>query len=196
MERKTTMNDSAARYSTVAIFLHWALVIALLAQIGFGWFLGDVARGTPERTVYVNLHKSTGILIGLVILLRLYWRLTHRAPALPPTKPAWERKAANWSHALLYVCMVVMPASGYIASNFSKYGVNFFNSIKLAPWGAEDATVYAVFNTTHEVTSWLFVGLILLHVLAALRHLIAKDGVFNRMWPARHPARSVRIQRK
>jgi cytochrome b561 len=177
------MPDSVERYSKFAVFLHWALVIALLAQIGFGWFLGDVPRGTPERTVYVNLHKSTGMLIGLVILLRLYWRVTHRPPAPPPSMPLWERMAANWSHVLLYVCMVVMPASGYIASNFSQYGVNFFNSLKLPPWGAEDAAVYAVFNTTHLVTSWIFVGLITLHVLAALRHLAAKDGVFNRMWP-------------
>jgi cytochrome b561 len=177
------MYDSAARYSKTAIFLHWTLVIALLAQIGFGWFLGEVPRGTPARTVYVNLHKSTGMLIGLVILLRLYWRLTHPAPPLPAAKPAWERLAARWSHALLYVCMIVMPASGYIASNFSKYGVNFFNSIKLAPWGTENAALYAAFNTTHLVTSWLFVGLITLHVLAALRHLAANDGVFDRMWP-------------
>jgi cytochrome b561 len=175
--------DSAARYTRVAIFLHWALVIALLAQIGFGWFLGDVPRGTPERALYVNLHKSTGMLIGLAILLRLYWRMTHRAPVLPSFMPAWEKIAAKWSHVLLYICMVVMPVSGYVASNFSKYGVNFFNSMKLAPWGVEDAAIYAIFNRTHIVTSWLFVGLITLHVLAALRHLAAKDGVFNRMWP-------------
>jgi cytochrome b561 len=177
--------EKTERYNGVAIFLHWLLVIALVAQISFGWFLGDVPRGTPERTVYVNLHKSTGMLIGLVILLRLYWRLTHRAPALPASMPAWERSAAKWSHVLLYVCMVVMPASGYIASNFSKYGVNFFNSYKLGPWGVEDATVYAVFNKTHLVTSWLFAALIALHVLAALRHLFAKDGVFDRMLPGR-----------
>jgi cytochrome b561 len=81
--------------------------------------------------------------------------------------------------------MVAMPLSGYVASNFSKYGVNFFNSWKLAPWGAEDATIYAAFNRTHLVTSWLFVSLIALHVLAALRHLAAKDGIFERMWPKR-----------
>jgi len=176
---------SATRYSRVAIFLHWLLVVALLAQIGFGWFLGEVPRGTPDRTIYVNLHKSTGILIGLVILLRLFWRMTHRAPALPSTMPAWERMAAKWSHVLLYVCMVVMPTSGYIASNFSKYGVNFFNSIKFPPWGVEDAAVYAAFNQIHVVTSWLFVGLIALHVLAALRHLAAKDDIFHRMWAKR-----------
>jgi cytochrome b561 len=175
--------QAGQRYSGMAIFLHWLLVLALLAQIGFGWFLGDVPRGSPERTIYVNLHKSTGMLIGLVILLRLYWRLTHPAPALPSSMPAWERAATTWSHALLYLCMVVMPLSGYGASNFSRYGVNFFNTWKFAPWGVEDTTVYAAFNTIHLVTSWLFAALIALHGLAALRHLVARDGVFRRMWP-------------
>jgi cytochrome b561 len=177
--------ETAGRYTGTAILLHWLLVLALAAQVGFGWFLEDVPRGTPARTVYVNLHKSTGMVIGLLILLRLYWRLRHPAPALPASMPAWERAAARGSHVLLYACMVVMPASGYIASNFSKYGVNFFNSVKLAPWGMENAAVYAVFNTTHQVTSFLFVGLVVLHVLAALRHLARRDGIFGRMWPLR-----------
>jgi len=175
--------DSGGRYSRTAVFLHWLLVLALLAQVGFGWFLGDVPRGTPERTVYVNLHKSTGILIGLIILVRLYWRLTHRPPALPAIMPAWKRAATRWSHVLLYTCMVVMPASGYLASNFSKYGVNFFNSVRLPPWGVDDTTLYALFNKVHVLTSWMFVALIALHILAALHHLAAKDGVFGRIWP-------------
>jgi cytochrome b561 len=177
--------ETTSRYTSTAIVLHWLLVVALLAQIGFGWFLEDVPRGTPERTIYVNLHKSTGMVIGVTILLRLYWRLTHPAPSLPSSMSRWERVAAHWSHVLLYVCMIVMPLSGYVASNFSKYGVNFFNSLKLPPWGVDDQAVYGVFNTTHVVTSFIFVTLIALHVLAALRHLFKRDGVFGRMWPAR-----------
>jgi cytochrome b561 len=176
------------RYTTTAITLHWLLVAALLAQIGFGWFLEGVPRGTPDRTIYVNLHKSTGMLIGVLILTRLYWRLTHPAPPLPLSVPAWERVAAKWSHVLLYVCMVVMPLSGYIASNFSKWGVNFFNSVKLPPWGVDDQQIYSFFNATHVITSYLFVTLIALHVLAALRHLITRDGIFGRILPG--PARS------
>jgi cytochrome b561 len=173
------------RYTRTAITLHWLLVAALFGQIVFGWFLEGVARGTPERTIYVNLHKSTGMIIGVLILARLYWRLTHPAPPLPASMPGWERLAAKWSHALLYACMVVMPLSGYIASNFSKYGVNFFNSVKLAPWGVEDQQIYGFFNTTHVITSVLFVALIALHVLAALRHLFTRDRIFSRMWPQR-----------
>ena len=177
--------ETTTRYTSTAIVLHWLLVVALFAQIGFGWFLGDVPRGTPERTIYVNLHKSTGMIIGVIILLRLYWRLTHPAPPLPSSMPLWERVTAHWSHVLLYVCMIVMPLSGYVASNFSKYGVNFFNSLKLPPWGVDDATIYGVFNTTHIITSFTFVTLIALHALAALRHLFKRDGVFSRMWARR-----------
>jgi cytochrome b561 len=175
--------EQAGRYTNTAIVLHWLLVVALLGQIGFGWFLEDVPRGSPARTIYVNLHKSTGMVIGLVILLRLYWRATHPAPRWPSSMPAWERVAAKWSHVLLYVCMIVMPVSGYVGSNFSKYGVNFFNSIKLPPWGVADPAIYAVFNTTHVVTSFIFVTLIAIHALAAVRHLLKRDGVFRRMWP-------------
>jgi cytochrome b561 len=173
------------RYTRTAIALHWLLVVALFAQITFGWFLEGVARGTPERTIYVNFHKSTGIIIGLIILLRLAWRLTHPAPPLPLSMPAWERLAAKWSHVLLYVCMLVMPLSGYIASNFSKWGVNFFNAVKLPPWGVDSSRIYELFNTTHVVTSYIFVAIILLHAAAALRHLMMRDRVFGRMWLSR-----------
>src|SRR5262245_25092799 len=129
------MHAPADRYTTTAIALHWLIVLLLLGQITFGWFLHDIPRGTPARAIYVNLHKSTGMLLGLLILFRLYWRLRHPAPLLPASMDGWKRRAARASHVLLYACMLIMPLSGYIASNFSKWGVNFFNVLKLAPWG-------------------------------------------------------------
>lgn len=174
--------EQSGRYTTTARVLHWLLVLALLAQVGLGWYLGEIPRGTPARTLYVNFHKSTGLIIGLLIILRLYWRLTHPAPPLPGRLPAWERMAAKWSHAGLYACMIVMPLSGYVASNFSKYGVNFFNAIKLPAWGGDNPAIYKALNGAHLVTSFLFVGLIAVHALAALRHLFKRDGVFSRMW--------------
>ena len=175
------MHSPPDRYTRTAIALHWLLVVLLLSQVFFGWYLEGVERGTPARTIYVNLHKSTGMLIGLVILFRLYWRITHPAPPLPASVPGWERAAAKVSHLGLYACMLVMPLSGYIASNFSKWGVNFFNSIKLPPWGPDDKQVYEFFNGTHVITSYVFVTLIVLHVLAALRHAVKNDGIFSRM---------------
>jgi cytochrome b561 len=172
-------------YTGVARALHWLLAALIFGQIAFGWYLQSVPRKTPARTVYVNLHKSTGLTLGLLILMRLGWRLTHPAPPLPSSVPTWERIAARASHIGLYACMLVMPAAGYLASNFSKFGVNLFNSVLLPPWGVDDRRIYALFNTIHVVTSYVLVGLIALHVAAALRHLYLRDGVFKRMWPQR-----------
>jgi len=173
------------RYSRTAMALHWVIALAVLAQIAFGWYLQTVPRLTPDRTIFVNLHKSTGLVIGVLILVRLTWRLTHKPPPLPMSMPAWERRAARASHALLYVCMLIMPAAGYIASNFSKFGVKLFNAVTLPPWGADDRAVYAFFNGLHVATSYVFVALIALHVGAALKHLFfPRHGIFRRMLPS------------
>ena len=172
------------RYTRVAIALHWLIALLLIGQFAFGWYLHEIPRGVAERGYFVNIHKSTGMLLGLLILFRLLWRLMHRVPPLPDSVPRWERQAAAISHFLLYVLMIVMPLSGYIASNFSKWGVKFFNVIELAPWGFEDKQIYAVFNDIHYVTSWMLLALVLLHVLAALKHAwVDRDMVFSRMLP-------------
>jgi cytochrome b561 len=182
-----TKASGAGRYTSVAIVLHWLLAALILGQIAFGWYLEEIPRNTPPRTIYVNLHKSTGLTIGLIILFRLCWRLMHRPPPLPGSMPAWERGAARASHGALYACMLIMPLSGYVASNFSKFGVKYFNVLLLPPWGVDDKHIYALFNTTHVLTSYAFVALIALHALAALRHLFLGDGIVRRMWHARAP---------
>src|SRR5262249_49338548 len=152
------------------------------AQIGFGWFLDSIPRGTPARGFYVNLHKSTGLTLALLILIRIVWRLRHPPPQLPSIVPTWEQRAAHWSHVALYACMLGMPLSGYVASNFSKYGVKLFNAIALPPWGPENPQIYAIFNTTHIALSYLLVSLIVVHVLAAVRHAIRGNGIISRIW--------------
>jgi cytochrome b561 len=178
------------RYTRTAMFLHWLTAILLLSQFAFGWYLGEIPRGVPERSYFVNLHKSTGMLLGLLILLRLVWRLLHKPPPLPDIVPGWQQRLAATSHFALYVCMLVMPLSGYIASNLSKWGVNFFNVVKLPPWGSDDKLLYAFFNQIHIITSWVLLTLVILHVLAGLKHLLVdRDGVFSRMLPQRFTTR-------
>jgi cytochrome b561 len=172
-----------ARYTRTAIVLHWLIGAALLAQMGFGWLLTEIPRQTPERGYYVNLHKSTGITLALFIVLRLLWRLWHRPPALPASVARWQRQAALVMHRLLYGLMLLMPLSGYVASNFSPHGLKYFGHA-LAPWGPDLPAVYRVLNGVHVASAWLLAVLIALHVLAALHHaLIHRDGVVSRMLP-------------
>lgn len=178
-------SSAEARYTTTAITLHWLIAVLLVGQFAFGFLLEDIPRGTPARGIYVNLHKSTGILIGLLILLRIFWRLTHAPPALPLTIPAWRRLAARSSHVMLYLCMLSMPLSGYLGSNFSRHGIKFFNAIFLPPWGPDDKTWYALFNRTHQVTALVLAAFVILHLLAVAKHvLIDRDRLLLRMWPS------------
>jgi cytochrome b561 len=170
------------KFTRTAIVLHWLIAVLLIGQFAFGWLLGEIPRNTPARGFWTNQHKSVGLVIGLLILLRIVWRLRHAPPpALPMAR--WQRLAADASHLAMYACMVVMPLSGYLASNFSKHGIKLFNAVRLAPWGSDDKLLYAVFNQTHKVTAVVFAVLIGVHLLAVLKHvLIDRDRLLSRMW--------------
>ena len=168
-------------YRFPAIALHWLVGLLIIGMLILGYYMINVPKGTPGRASYFNLHKSIGVMVGVLILLRLAWRLTHRAPQLPNTMPQWEVRAARWSHRLLYLCMVVQPASGYISSSFNKYGVKFFG-FPLPKWGWEDPGLRDLFGFIHYVAGAIFTALVVLHVLAAFKHLLVDhDGVFQRM---------------
>jgi cytochrome b561 len=181
-----TANDEDMHYGRVAVFLHWFIGIAMLAQIAFGFLLDDIApRGTPARAGVINLHKSIGIVLGVLVVLRLLWRMKHPAPRWPASVPQWQQRAAQWMHWALDACMVIMPLGGYIGSNFSKFGVRFFG-VAFPPWGPDLPGVYSFFIALHDFTAWVFTALIVLHVAAAAKHaLIDHDAVFARMLPAR-----------
>lgn len=180
----TTGTAHAGRYNRVAAWLHWLIGLALLGQIGFGFLLDEIApRGTPARASVVNLHKSIGIVLGVLIALRLAWRAGHALPAWPVSMSGARRRAALLGHRALYACMIVMPLAGYVASNFSKYGVRLFG-IALAPWGPDSPAAYGFFNAVHVVTAFVFSALIVGHMAMALQHaLVERDGSFARILP-------------
>lgn len=181
-------------YTATAKFLHWLIAVAVFAQISLGlWMIGIPKAPPGVRAYWFNVHKSIGITLGVLILLRLLWRLTHRAPPLPATVPRWQRGAAKASHVLLYVCMIVMPLSGYLGSSFTKYPIKYFG-YTLPHWGWEAPALKELMSQVHFVTVIVFITLIAIHVSGALKHLlIDRDGVFQRMWrisPDRSPAKS------
>jgi cytochrome b561 len=170
------------RYDRTAVLIHWILGAALLAQLAFGWILGQLQRGSPARAVAINMHKSTGLMLALLILLRIFWRWRHAPPAYPAHITTKQVRIVKAGHMLLYICMIGMPLSGYLASNFSRHGINFLNRVPLAPWGPDDKAMYGILNGTHDVLGMVFSGLVIGHIALALYHaLIARDGLFSRM---------------
>lgn len=175
---------SGARYGRVAMLLHWLVGAAVIGMLILGYFMVDIPKGTPDRGWYFNLHKSIGVLAGLLVLFRVGWRLTHPAPPLPARMPGWEAAAARWSHRLLYVCLVLQPLTGYLASSFNKYGIKVFG-LPLPQWAWEDKGLRELFAGLHAANGMLLTALIALHAAAALKHLLLdRDGVFQRMLPS------------
>ncbi|MEO8004405.1 MAG: cytochrome b [Betaproteobacteria bacterium] len=179
-----TNGGGLARYTTTAMVFHWVVAILVLTMICLGFYMEGIPKGNADRAFFFNIHKSIGVTTALIVIARLLWRWKNPAPALPSSMPAWEIQASKISHALLYMCIIVMPLSGFSATQFTKYGVNYFYLFKIPPMGWEDKMIYDLLQGVHGVTAILLIALIVIHVLAALKHLlIDRDRVFQRMLP-------------
>lgn len=179
-------NSGIHRYTKPAIAFHWVIGIAVLGMLYLGLTMGDIPKGTPERTFWFNLHKSIGVTIAILALIRLWWRYKNPPPPLPATIPGWQVQASKVSHALLYLCLILMPLSGFAASQFTKYGVTYFGLFKIPPMGWENRDIYDILQGIHGVTASLLMLLVIVHILAALKHLlINRDRVFHRMLPGK-----------
>lgn len=178
-------SEPAARYTITAIALHWIVALAVGGLIAFGWWMQEIPKlPVGPRVNAYNLHKSIGMSILLLMVIRLAWRATHRPPALPPM-PVWQVHAARINHWLLYTCLFVQPVSGYLGSAFSGYPVRYFG-VLLPTWVAKNEAIKDLLSTIHLVNSWLLIAAITIHVLAALKHhIIDGNGLLHRMWVRR-----------
>lgn len=176
------------RYTRTAIGLHWLIAILVLAMIGFGWWMQTIPKSPPGlRAEAFNLHKSIGMSVLLLMLLRVFWRAINPPPGFPPM-PRWQARAARAVHLLLYLCLIVQPLSGYLGSAYSGYPVKFFG-LTLPAWAPRDAAVKDAMSVVHLANSWVLVAALLLHLGGSFKHaFIDRDGSFRRMWP--WPARS------
>lgn len=175
----------ASRYALPVIALHWGLAALIVVLFALGWYMVGIPRGTPPRGYYFNLHKSIGIVAGLLVALQIWWRTRRRPPPLPAELPAWQRKATSMGHALLYLCIAVVVLTGYVESNFTKFGVRFFG-YPLPAWAWEDPAISGVMRAIHLYSNYVLVALVVGHVAAAMHHmLIRKDGIVDRMLPGR-----------
>lgn len=172
-----------ARYSTPAVVLHWLLATGLLYQVGLGLWMLDLPK-TPVglRADWFNWHKSVGLILAWMILLRVIWRLTHTPPVNLPGLPRWQRTAATVNHFLLYVGMVGMPLSGFMGSSYSAYPIRFFGYSLPRFWEASPP-LKALFGQMHQVCGYVLIFAITLHLLAVLWHGLRRDGVLRRMLP-------------
>lgn len=173
----------APRYGAVAVALHWLIAALVFCQIYLGWWMIEIPKyPVGVRAAWFNLHKSIGLTIALLVLARLAWRLRHAPPPLPASVPRWQARAAGASHFLLYAALLLQPLAGYLGSTFSGYPIKYFG-VTLPNWGWDAPLLKDVLSQVHFALAWLITLLVLVHIAAAIAHLVKRDGVFQRMLP-------------
>jgi cytochrome b561 len=175
--------NTAEAWGAPAKFFHWTVALLILVQIGLG-FAAALWRLSPLKLELFVWHKSTGVLILVLMLARLAWRLANRGPALPPQTPAWERHAAHASHALLYALALALPLSGWVINSAAGVPFSVFWLVPLPSIVAPDERLEEIAKLVHFSLLVALCLVLAVHIGAALRHhLVKRDDVLRRMLP-------------
>ena len=196
------MMNSVIRYNKTAVFLHWLIAIGIFGMFALGWYASDLPKDAPKqaaydlfdwgiytwqlaepispRSFYYNLHKSLGLTVFAIILIRILWRLVNKPPELLDTYKKWEKSLATITHRLLYILLIALPLTGVIMSAYSKYGIKWFGLPFIK--GLDNNAMRELYKEAHEVIGIVLLVLIAIHVLGALKHkFIDKDNTMKRM---------------
>lgn len=171
------------RYNRIAIGFHWLVGIIMIGLLALGLIMVDMPK--PDKYVFYGWHKAFGIFVLGLVVLRLLWRLTHRTPPLPSSTPPLQAFASKLTHWALYAMMLIMPLAGWVMSSAGGHPISMF-SISIPPIVEENKELGAIAHDIHEIGGWVLLGLVLLHIAAALYHqFIQKDGLMWRILPTK-----------
>jgi len=179
----TTSPASGTRFTGVAIGLHWLIAVAIIGTFALGLYMHELPL-SPQKLKLYSWHKWAGVTIFLCVLLRLVWRLLHRPPEMPAGMPAWQRKAAEATHVLLYLLMFAVPLSGWLMSSAKGFQTVWFGIVPLPDLLDKNKELGDLLQEVHEILNFTMAGLVLAHLGAALKHhFIDRDDVLVRMAP-------------
>jgi len=179
------MTTNQERYSSTAIILHWLMAILLLTLFGLGWYMVDLPKGSDERSWFFALHKSIGLTMALLALIRVIWRFTHAPPDLPESVSQFKQRLAGLTHGLLYMAMIIQPLSGYISSSFSGYKTKIWG-VALPHWGWKAPALNELFTDIHVASSVVLLCLVILHLSGVAIHIYEGDKhLIRRMLPGK-----------
>jgi len=174
------MPEAPPAYGLTAKILHWLIAAILVAQFALGWLMPAVRRGA-EPGFSMHTHISIGIVVLALILVRLLWRLTHRVPP-EPQLPRWQRLGSTVVHWLLYLLVVVATLSGWFHASAHGWALTFFGLFPLPALAGHGSAGGRAIGDIHEGVVLLLLGVIAIHLLAALVHaFVYRDQVMQRM---------------
>ncbi len=175
--------NTRAEWGSVSKLLHWLVVVLILVMAWIGLRMGDMPNG-PDKIATYAMHKSIGISILALVLLRLSWRLYAGAPAAVPGTPAWQERLASLTHWALYALLLAIPLSGWVLNSASGFPLQWFGLFNLPAIVGRDHGLHELAEEVHEWLFWAMVALAVAHAAAAFyHHLFQRDATLARMLP-------------
>ncbi len=177
--------NTTTRYGVVAQGFHWVVGLCVIGLLIVGLLMTKMEPGPDMFKIYA-LHKSVGITVLTLAVLRLIWKLSNPKPHSLPTHQKWERFLAHLTHIFLYFAIIGMPLSGWIMSSAKGFPVNLFGieGLTLPDLVSPSKEIGKLANQFHELTAYALIAAIGLHFAGAMKHhFIDKDGTLRRMIP-------------
>ena len=177
------LRNSPDHYGIISQSLHWVIVVLVSIQFVVGSIAADLPLGM-QRLILLSRHKSIGMTIFILMILRLLWRLANTVPQLPVIMPGNEQRLAHLTHWLFYILLLCIPVAGWINSSASNLTVSWFGIFNWPDLVDADKHIATIAKGTHKILVWTLLAIISVHTIAALRHhFILKDNVLTRMLP-------------
>lgn len=179
-----SLRNSVLNYGSLAKFFHWAVALLIFVMLGLGLYMTGLDPSPFMFSTY-TWHKSLGLVVLLLAVLRLGWRLYSKPPRfLRDQMKSWEIKLAHITHFLLYICMFAMPLSGWLMISADHNPDPTIFGFEIPALISPNPDLLPVFHSVHFLTAWGLIALILLHGAGALKHhFINKDRSLIRMLP-------------
>jgi cytochrome b561 len=178
-----TIRNSLRSWGAISKTLHWLIVLLIINQ----WVIAARADSLPLGAAKLQAlawHKSFGMTILALAIVRLVWRWMNPVPTLDDVTRSWEKRLANLSHVLLYALIFAMPVTGWLMSSARNFPVSWFGLFQLPDLVGPDKSLYQRMNGLHETLFAVLVCVALLHIAGALKHhFIDKNDVLKRMLP-------------
>ena len=169
-------------YSRFSRLLHWIMALLMIGMLTLGLLLDTIPKDLKFPAIM--LHKSIGITLLALALIRLFWRFLSAQPAPSAFLTKAQETAASFAHYVLYVLMIAMPLSGWALSSSAGYPVGVFGLFNLPALSEKNHALHEAMEETHEIYGYLLIALITIHAVAALiHHFVKKDDILKRMLP-------------
>ncbi|MGH8077097.1 MAG: cytochrome b [Lysobacter sp.] len=179
------LKNTADRWGPVSQLLHWTIFLLIAAIAVLGLFMVDLPNN-PQKIKLYTLHKSLGLTVLALVMLRLAWRMVAGAPHPVAGTPSWQERIATLTHGAMYVLMFALPLTGWVLNSAAGYPLRWFGLFNLPRIVATDQDLHELAESLHENGFWVLLALVIAHASAAFyHHLFQHDATLTRMLPRR-----------